>query len=99
MVTVDHLLVASPKRKLAMLLPLGEWKNQKLLEDSAPAAAAPAGPAATIISKAVLTTNNPVTDAISWMLYGYSIADIRRRMELKWPLKNDKVLFLVVEPK
>mgnify|MGYP000770947447 FL=1 len=52
-----------------------------------------------IISKAVLTTNNPVTDAISWMLYGYSIADIRRRMELKWPLKNDKVLFLVVEPK
>ena len=34
MVTVDHMLAASPKRKLAMLLPLGEWKNQKLLEES-----------------------------------------------------------------
>ena len=78
---------------------LGEWKNQKLLEESETEVADKEGNVATIISKAVLTTNNPVTDAISWMLYGYSIADIRRRMELKWPLKNDKVLFLVVEPK
>ena len=99
MVTVDHMLAASPKRKLAMLLPLGEWKNQKLLEESETEVADKEGNVATIISKAVLTTNNPVTDAISWMLYVYSIADIRRRMELKWPLKNDKVLFLVVEPK
>lgn len=99
MVTVDHMLAASPKRKLAMLLPLGEWKNQKLLEGSETEVSDKEGNVATIISKVVLTTNHPVTDAISWMLYGYSIADIRRRMELKWPLKNDRVLFLVVEPK
>lgn len=65
MVTVDHLLAASPKRKLAMLLPLGEWKNQKLLEESETEVADKEGNVATIISKAVLTTNNPVTDAIS----------------------------------
>lgn len=48
MVTVDHLLVASPKRKLAMLLPLGEWKNQKLLEESETEVADKEGNVATI---------------------------------------------------
>jgi hypothetical protein len=97
--TIGHEFVSAVSpRRIGMLLPLGEWKHRKLLSmQEGDMVLDPEGVKARIVSKTVVVAGPGIAEALSQYLYGLPIDMVRKQMEEKWELEDDKLLYLVVE--
>ena len=96
---VGHYFVSAiePKR-IGMLLPLGELKHKKLADcEIGEIVYDPDGVEARIVAKTTIFAESEIADCLAKHLYGRTIETVRKKMEEKWPLEDDKLLYLIVE--
>lgn len=95
---ISHNFEDAPLRRIGMLLPLGEWKHIQLKDAKIGTIVSdPRGWEARIVAKTTVLADSEIAECLSQQLYGLPIKGIRARMERKWAMDDDKLIYLVIE--